>query len=344
MEIRIYDQELNFVGIIEDFSSLQWTRKYFETGNFELQMPYTEHNQSLIKAGYLIWKKESQEAGVIEYITREEYSLTVKGRFLSSYMDRRLIKSTYNASNKKVEEVMFELLQNATAIPRVEYSELKGFEETITFQATYKNLLTYESKLSKYSNIAYRFRPDFVNKKIIFETYKGIDRSINQSDRPRVIFSESYDNIQDSVYTLNEQLYKTVCYVGGQGEGSERTIVIAGDDTLTGLQRREVFLSATDVTNDDITTSEYEDALKQRGETELNSDCIVESFESSCTPYGNFKYKQDFDLGDIVTIVKESWGLQTDLRITEINEIYESEIMSINLTFGTPLPEKWSDS
>ena len=344
MEIRIYDQELNFIGVIEDFSSLQWNRKYFETGNFELQMPYSEHNQSLIKAGYLIWKKDSREAGVIEYITREEYSLTVKGRFLSSYMDRRLIKSTYNASNKKVEEVMFELLQNAATIPQVEYSELKGFEETITFQATYKNLLTYESKLSKYSNIAFRFIPDFVNKKIYFETYKGIDRSINQSDRPRVIFSESYENIQNTVYTLNEQLYKTVCYVGGKGEGDERTIVIAGDDTLTGLLRREVFLSATDITNTDITTSEYEEALKQRGETELNSDCIVESFESSCFPYGSFKYKQDFDLGDIVTIKKESWGLQTDLRITEINEIYESEIMSISLTFGTPLPEKWSDS
>ena len=344
MEIRIYDQELNFIGIIEDFTSLQWTRKYFETGNFELQMPYTEHNQSLIKAGYLVWKKESNEAGVIEYITREESTLKVQGRFLSSYMDRRLIKSTYNASNKKVEEVMFELIKNATALPLVEYSDLKGFEETITFQVTYKNLLTYESKLSKYSNIAFRFKPDFTNKKICFETYKGIDRSINQSDRSRVIFSEAYDNIQNTVYTLNEQLYKTVCYVGGKGEGDARTIVIAGDDTTTGLERREVFLSATDVSSDDITTSEYEEALKQRGESELNSDCIVESFESSCLPYGNFEYKKDFDLGDIVTIIKESWGLQTDLRITEVKEIYENEIMNIELTFGTPLPETWSDS
>lgn len=344
MEIRIYDQELNFIGIIENFTSLQWSRKYFESGCFELQMSYSKHNQSLIRAGYLIWKKDSLEAGVIEYITREEYSLTVKGRFLSSYMDRRLIKSTFNASNRKVEEVMFELLQNATAIPQVEYSKLKGFDEKITFQATYKNLLTYETKLSKYSNIAYRFRPDFVNKKILFETYKGFDRSINQSERPRVIFSESYENIKDTVYTLNEQLYKTVCYVGGQGEGDERTVVIVGDDTLTGLQRREVFLSATDINSNNITASEYKEVLKQRGETELNSDCIVESFESSCLPYGNFKYKRDFDLGDVVTITKESWGLQADLRITEINEIYESEIMSINLTFGTPLPEKWSDS
>lgn len=344
MEIRIYDKELNFVGIIEDFSSLLWTRKYFESGNFELQMPYSESNQSLLEIGFLIWKKGALEAGVIEYIVKEEYNITVKGRFLSSYMDRRLIKQTYIASNKNVEEVMFELFNNVMTIPNVEIGKLNGYTEKITFQATYKNLLTYETKLAKYSNIAFRFRPDFTNKKIFFETYKGVDRSYKQSDNPRVIFSESYNNVQSATYTLNTQLYKNVCYVGGQGEGETRTVVIVGDDSLEGLERRETFLNASDVSSVNVSETEYKETLKQRGQTELNTNCIAESFEASCYPYGNFKYKQDFDLGDIITVLKESWGLEIDLRITEIKEIFENEIMNIELTFGNPLPETWSDS
>lgn len=349
MEIRIYDSEMNFLGIIENHTSLLWNRKYYEPGNFEMHVPFTDSNYSLIQQGNLIWKKGSNEAGVIEYITREESSknsqITVKGRFLSSYMDRRLIKETYTANNIKVEIAMREILSRATSIPKVELGQLKNYEDKVTFQATYKNLLTYETRLSKASNIAYRFRPDFVNKKIFFETYRGIDRSIKQSDRSRVVFSESYKNIKNAKYEENSQLYKNICYVGGQGEGVNRTIVVTGDDSLTGLDRREVFLNASDIQTSDLSIDEYKAALSQRGESALNEDTIVESFECTCEASGNFIYKDDYDLGDVVTVIKESWSLSIDLRITEVQEVYENESAKIELTFGTPLPEviSWSD-
>ena len=350
MEIRIYDSSLNFLGIIENHTSLLWNRKYFEPGNFELHLPMTITNYSLIKQGNLIWKKGSKEAGIIEYITREETSensqMTVKGRFLSSYMDRRLIKDTYTANNINVEVAMREILTNATSIPLVELGKLNNYEEKVTFQATYKNLLTYETRLSKYSNIAYQFRPDFTQKKIYFETYRGIDRTMAQKDRSRVVFSESYRNVKNAKYEENSQLYKNVCYVGGQGDDSNRTYVIAGDDSITGLERREVFLSATDIQQKDLSPEEYKAALIQRGESALNEDTIVESFDCSCEANGNFIYKEDYDLGDVVTIIKESWDLSIDLRITEIQEVYENESAKIELTFGTPLPEviNWSSN
>ena len=349
MELRIYNSNMEFLGIIDNYTSLLWTRKYYETGTFELQMPFSLSNYALIEEGNLIWKDGSKEAGVIEYITQTQDStsnvIKAQGRFLSSYLDRRLIKGTYSVSNGKVEEVMQALLNNATAIPKVECGELQGYTETVTFQATYKNLLTYEQKLSKYADIAYRLRPDFIAKKIYFETYRGLDRTLEQSDRERIVFSEGFNNLQSATYTYNTQLEKNVCYVGGEGEGSARTIVIAGDDTLTGLARKEEFLSATDISSDDMTTADYQAALLQRGVDKLNEDAISESFESSCYANSNFQYKTDYDLGDIVTIKKESWGFQINLRITQIQETYENESMKVELTFGTTIPETidWTD-
>ena len=75
---------------------------------------------------------------------------------------------------------MRNLLSGVTAIPLVELGTLNGFAETVEFQATMKNLMTYETKLAKAGTIGYRFRPDFRNRKIIFETYKGIDRTTAQ--------------------------------------------------------------------------------------------------------------------------------------------------------------------
>ena len=63
-------------------------------------------------------------------------------------------------------------------------------------------------------------------------------------------------------------------------------------------------------------------------------------------PSGNFKYGSDYDLGDIVTVRKDSFGVSKDLRITEINEIYENGIYKITPTFGSPLPDSidWADN
>ena len=141
MEVRIYDRDLNFKGVIENHTSLIWTRKYYEPGNFEIHAPITEQNLRLLAKGNIISKRGSSEAGVIEDIENEESDLkneiTAKGRFLSSYMDRRLIKSTVNFSGK-IEVAMRNLLSGVTAIPLVELGTLNGFTETVEFQATMK--------------------------------------------------------------------------------------------------------------------------------------------------------------------------------------------------------------
>ena len=269
MEIKIYTPELNLIGIIENFRSLLWNRKYSTAGSFEIHAPASPYVINLLTRGNIVSYRGAAEAGVVESVHIEMSSnkneITAKGRFLSSYMDRRLIRPKYNFSGK-VEIAMRTILSNAVPIPLVVLGTEQGYTETITFQATYKNLLTYENKLADSMGAGFRFRPDFTAKTITFEIYKGLDHSVRQSDRTRVVFSDDYNNINLAKYSENDQLYKTVAYVGGQGEGDNRTWVTVGDDAGTGLERREVALSASDVSPDDLTTTEYQNKLKQRFE------------------------------------------------------------------------------
>lgn len=258
MEIRVYNSELDFQGIVENQTSLIWTRKYFEPGDCELHIPITADNLRLTRRGNLLWKKGKKEAAVIEDRKLEESDsrneITVKGRFLSSYMDRRLIKSTVYF-NGTVEEAMRQLLQGVTEIPRVELGTLQAFSDRVEFQATYKNLLVYEEKLGRSANLGFRFRPDFNEKKIYFEVYRGTDRTMSQGVNNRVIFSESYNNLNDTIYRENAQLYKNVAYVGGEGEGSDRIYVQVG--SASGLELREVFVDAKDIQSENMTTEQY---------------------------------------------------------------------------------------
>lgn len=347
MEIRIYNSDLDLLGIIENQTSLIWTRKYNESGDFELHAPITDENRKLLKLNNIIYKENSSEAGVIESLVMEESSLnnqiTCKGRFLSSYMDRRIIKQTINYDGR-VELIMRKMLsQDTIPLPRVVLGDLQGYTDEVTFQCTYKGLLNYMQKLAKSVNYGFRFRPNFNTKEIVFEVYKGIDRTMSQGVNNRVIFSEMYENLNNVIYNENNQTYKTKMYVGGEGEGADRTIVVVGDGE--GLELREGFYSATDVSSEDISTQEYIQALEQRGREQLDANSLAKSFECETDANINFIYKVNYDLGDIVTVKKKSWCLTDDLRITAIQEIYENGGMTVVPTLGTPLPETidWED-
>ena len=59
MEVRVYDSDLDLKGIIENQTSLIWTRKYNEAGEFELHVPITDDNRNLLRVGNIITKKGS---------------------------------------------------------------------------------------------------------------------------------------------------------------------------------------------------------------------------------------------------------------------------------------------
>ena len=343
MEVRVYDSNLNFLGISENQTSFVWHRKFFESGEFRIYLPLTDDNIRIYQLGNIVTYRGANEAGVIEDLilrnTSTERVIIAEGRFLTSYMDRRLVRPTLNFSGK-VEVAMRKMLTDAVPIPLVELGTLNGFDESIEFQATYKNLLSMEEKLSKGANIGFRFRPDFTTKKIYFETFKGLDKSRSQTDRAFVEFSDMFNNLNSVENRQNNQLLKTVGYVGGEGEGSERTYIVVGDDSLTGLARRELFIDAKDISSEDLTQEEYLANLRTRGLEKMNEHLYSNSYECSTIPSGNFEYKTDYDLGDVVSIRKSDWGLNTTLRITEIQEVYEHGNATIVPVFGSPLPTK----
>lgn len=341
MEIRVYNSDLTFLGVVENFKSLLWYRKYYETGRFELHAPATEKNLELLKAGNIITKRGSVEAGVIgEYDDQEGASsnqITRKGDFLSTYTSRRILHYTHNFTGT-YEDGMRYLVGAVEKIPQLTLGDKCGATGTVTFQVTWKNLQTMLTKLSKSSGLGYRVRPDFRKKVLYFEVYEGVDHSTQQNTNPRVIFSRLYGNLNDVHYTCTDKKYGTVFYVGGEGEESERKIVTITIGEADGVEMREVFIDAKDIKKDELTNEEYEAALLERGYEKATEYCKTESVEAE-VQNTNFIYKEHWDLGDIVTVQKKEWGITLHKRVTEVQEIYENGGSSIVPTFGEALPD-----
>lgn len=346
-QVKVYGTDLMRKGVIDVYRSLIWTRKYKEAGTVELHAALTERNLELLQKENILTMAGSVESAIIEGVSADDFSneITATGRMLSSLLSRRGIKTVVNVSNATYEDVMHRLVDIAAIssdnpLPGLVLGEKNGLGGRVTLQVSYKDLYTYLTKLSACSNLGFRVCGDYKAKRFFFEVYEGKNHSKNQKGNKRVIFSEIYRNINKATFTTNSQNYKTHAVVFGDGEGVDRTILEAAiEPDAEGWERREVMVDARDISRDNLTDEQYMEALMQRGREKLAEYGIVECLEAVTLPNMNFKYKEDYDLGDIVTVNKKAWGITMDKRITEIQEIYENGGLSIVPSFGDPLSD-----
>ncbi|MCB2354335.1 siphovirus ReqiPepy6 Gp37-like family protein [Clostridium estertheticum] len=356
MEIYVFNRNLESIGMIDSFTSLIWTRRYYKSGEFELHCDLTPQNLKMLERGNIIYKTGDVEAGYIEYRnfkqdTEGKEILVIKGKFLTSYFNRRIIWGTevFNitaelAMRKLVTDNCISPINTSRIIHNMMLGTLNGFIETVDYQVSYANLSDELENLSNISNLGHRVNFDINSRKLVFEVYKGLDRSVNQSINPRCIFSKDYDNILEQEYVDSLNNYKNLVLVGGIGEGSERRLVTIGDSV--GLDRFEVFADQKSLVNTEdingvstvMSDVDYNLLLSGKGNETLALTKEIQTFDSKINLNSNLTYKTDYNLGDIITIVSKKWGITLDSRINEIQEVYEESGLSINITFGNNVP------
>ena len=308
IEVRIYNPELELQGVIDEFSSLIWIRRYQTPGEFELRTPYAAESKNLLIPENIVQKfdgEEVVEAGVIENLQMNKDQIVVKGRFLESYLERRLIKETqYYTGN--AEDSLRRIVSNMVPIPLLTLGADRGLSERLEFQATYKTVLSIVQKVCKGTTLGFRIRPDFSSRNLYFEVYKGADRT--SSAAAKVIFSEKYDNLLNEVYTYDSTNYRTKVFVT-QLVNDVRTAYSVGGGSGLGL--REVH-AATQVDTNGRTAAEIRQSMERQGQRVLEARTVNESFTFSTDADSPFKYRTDYDIGDLT--LSGSWRLRRIMR------------------------------
>lgn len=348
MELYVFDKELNFQGIIESFFSLRWVRRYSKCGEFELHCSLTSETLNLLQRSNVIWKKDDLEAGYVEYRNLKQDAegkevLVIKGKFLTGYLNRRIIWGIENL-NTTAELAMRQLINNHAINPAntdrkidmLTLGDLKGYTNNIDKQVSYKNLLETVEEISSTDGLGIRTLLDIENKQMIFDIYEGLNRTAGQSENAPAIFSREFENILEQEFTDSFNNYRNLALVAGEGEGTARQFVTVGSGT--GFDRYELFIDARDLQQEDMTNEEYEAVLQNRGQSKLAEMREIQTFESKININSNLTYREDFDLGDVVTCTSKKWGITIDTRITEIEEVYEETGKQINVTFGNNIP------
>lgn len=128
--------------------------------------------------------------------------------------------------------------------------------------------------------------------------------------------------------------------IPGEGEGADRktTTVACSSGAGTGLNRRELYTDARDVSstvdNETLTDAEYKAQLSQRGLENLAENIATKSFEGKVETTRMYRYGEDFFLGDMVQIVNE-YGIEGKARVTEFIRSQSKEGLDSYPTFVT---------
>lgn len=344
MDLWILDNELNQVGVLDDYTSLIWSKRYSALGDCEIYISANPRTIDLLQKGYFITRVDDDMICRIETVeidtdTDQGDFLIVTGYDCRKILNQRIVWTQTNFTGtvenfirKIVTENVISPETSVRRISNLKLGQTKGFTESIEIQSTYDYLFDKIQELCQ--TYGYGSKITFDGTDFYFDLYVGVDRSLDQDENEVVVFSPEFENLISTRYSSDSSNLKTAALVAGEGEGTERVRQeIAGG---SGIDRFELFVDAKDIstTTDDVTLTEeeYRELLKQRGNEKLAEHVTVVSFDGAVEPNYSYKYGEDYFLGDIVTI-KNKYGISANARVIEVIESDDDGGYSLIPTF-----------
>lgn len=350
MDVYVLDKNFKKIDIIDDYTSLIWTTRYYTPGDFELYVAVSLPLINALQLGrYLVREKDIETDGTMRNVMRidavrlstsEENGdyLTVTGKDLKNILAQR-VTASQTVINSKIDTALTRLLTLHVISPgdpkrRIASvrrgSDATTYNETIRLQSTGEPLTEVIEGMCEGAQVGWNV---YVKDGLIYYyLYDGIDRSYGQTAYPYVVISPEFDNLISSEYQTSKEAFANAAYVAGEGEGEARKIVGVGD--ARDIDRFETWIDNRNASSNNgaISDQEYRRQLRQDGLDKLAQKDISTKLAGEIASDVNYVLGRDYNLGDIVQI-DTGYGIQAKSRIVEIIDSISQDGETIIPTF-----------
>lgn len=340
MELYTLDGLLRRSQLVEIFESLIWTERFAQYGDFDLQLPSTPVNRSLLIPGTMLALDTSYRVMRIETIEDTvdrdgKATLNIKGRSLEAMLEERVAKNPFIDTTDNT----WGLSGTPAAIARQIFSEicesgnLSPYDiipfltpgnifptDTIPEPATsisieLKLTTVYAAikNLCDIYDLGFRLIRNLDTSQLYFNIYAGNDLTTEQFIRDPVVFSIEHDTLQSTKEFKTNQPYRNIAYVYSQGFGKA---IVAADGvaaTISGFARRVLLVEASEIKVD---TPDIPGALQLKGKEELTKTRSFTAFDGELNRASPYIYGEHYILGDVVEF-RNADSLVTYKRVTE---------------------------
>ena len=323
---------------IEDWSSLIWTERYNDFGEFQLQSTDPDYHMALMPKGSYIGLRDSDqpmrvETHQIDIDDQGKSILTASGRAAESVLEDRTTLATIVklgtggnlVSSLKIPNLAIGIMglisyqvNDPDYMFPVEADRITDFTTAQEFYETTFPNYDWPSKFQQLDEAVYQMlkqcnyglrgiRPKGTASKLVISLYKGTDKTAT------VIFRSQLGDIKPKQYLFSIKGKKNVAYI--QTTNGAATVLYPGLSTApTGLARRDLLVDGSDIPNGAGAT--LNNLMKAKAQGELLTHPEITSFDFEVVPNGRWKYHTDYFLGDVVK-VRADYGLSENMRVTE---------------------------
>ena len=276
--------------IITNFTSLQWIRRFYDVGSFELHLPKTNLCvNSLIKIG--------DKDGIVLKIVDNFEEIAVYGYDLKGLTNFRYIDTTKNYTALKVENVYKALATDFLCtgnrlVQGLNIAPIQNRGVQIDWSAYDVFLSENLKELGTQYGIGYNI--SFDETQMIFDVVESRDIS------NKIVFSRDYRNVDNEEYTIDYfNTYNTAVVLDGTPTGIE-----------TGIYRRE-----------GVAETGKESEL-------LNDKKVIETLTAEAN--NRLTYGVDYRLGDFVTVKYKGYSIVLQItEIKEVYEPNCTKILPV---------------
>lgn len=357
MNVYVYEVEdvapTECVGIIDSYSSLNFTKSFQGCGRWTLKGNFTQEARRILAVGRMIWVSP-RVCGIIESIDFDTQdgttTYTAYGSELKGILGYRIVWDTYNRNVNQRDWVNDLVARNTEGSRRLFSNQLAPSIDTATIdkQVSYTSLLEAvedgcSAALTK-AGMLLGFdvtcgEDGFV---LSFTLLEGDDRTM-ESQEPYLV-SRDMDNVSALTYTESGKESANVVKCGGEGEGAERKFSVAGDTSLSGFARREAFVDARSLQSTykdqsdqevKLTDAQYTALLDAKAREGLRADSLALDAESPVDTETALSL-----LGAKVSLVDRAFNVRTDDYVYEVNLIDEADGQLTTLTIGQGVEAK----
>jgi hypothetical protein len=358
--INIFNNDLEWMGTIDSVETLVHRSSWHEIVNSEMTVSKTAQSVEELQIGrILVINNQRDKALIIEDMTTSinDNYWTFTLIPLKGMLNYRICHPTDAGAftAKKQSEVMRSIVNN-NLITQTRDNDRKFWDstgtrnmfgvdtlnlygDTIDFTVDWETgyigdaITTIAKMYSAGYPIGWNIYINEAWSAFHFQTYQAINKTINQTALPPVVFSEDFGNIINANYTYSIKEWRNVAYMIWNNDTADQisTITNTSKGATKSFNRKEIIIDSSKKISSEVTSE---------GRSELNKRPHVESFSAEIINNVNTMstYGIDWFLGDIVTIqskaIKKNQMISIDAQITEIEEVFDSGEYSINATFG----------
>lgn len=340
MNVYALDKDFNLVAIGLPYDNLQWNRRYYTFGTFEMQISKEVFDPSWAYIG----SDERDELGMVQRVVPQDDLVLISGFFCEKMLDWRAIYPKYHPiiNSLRVGETEYTLPawefcrdmfnEFVDGLP-IEWGGDMSVEEGIYAEAEDDHLGEKLYSILETIEASYKVRFDRETGDLLFDVWKGRDRTQSQKANTWCVFSKEFGNVKSDSITTDDSDYYNYAIVpcDADEDGVEREVLYV--DLTNGEPRRDIVIDMrSSSVSDDQTMAQWRESVRQEATEKLLDYAKVEDIDIEVLTDSG--YMTDYDLGDKCDVVLTDMNKVMESRIIEVLEVFKPEGHEITIGLG----------